>query len=140
MKLIHQVCTFEQAEQLKALGVRQQSIFYWNNYTGKMAITFRADQPYTKLWPDVFSAYTSSELGLMLPRFFTTSRTQAGNLQTKEEYPDPFVCLLPDDKHVYGISMMPTEAIAKADMVIYLINEGHLSVTEINSRLEAAEA
>lgn len=77
MKLKEQVCSLKLAKQLKELGVKQKSLFYWGDdswkkdceLTNKIKyhIYFR-DAPYKKgeYNPDP-SAFTVAELGEMLP-------------------------------------------------------------------------
>ena len=112
MKLEDQVCSLELAKRLKALGVKQESAFY---FYGDGSVQFGKAMGWT------CSAFTVAELGEMLPvgyPFLTSFR-------------------LPKD---YGVGDMngkwtmtrggkvevlaDTEAEARAKMLIYLIENG----------------
>ncbi len=62
MHLEDQVCSLELSKELKELGVKQESLFWWCRYSNEnsyyLAYGKRTDQ---------ISAFTSSELGDMLP-------------------------------------------------------------------------
>ena len=73
MKLEHQVCSLESAKRLKELGVRQESLWFWQE-------NWDSDNPEGKHWwclsqhgegmgKELFSAFTVAELGELLPDF-----------------------------------------------------------------------
>lgn len=75
MKIEQQVCTFEQADKLKRLGVPQVSIFFWCNEHPLSNGGFEQIDELFKVYnrrqfsagnDNTFSAFTSSELGWML--------------------------------------------------------------------------
>src|SRR4051812_36893725 len=67
MKLEQQVCSLELAKRLKELGVKQESLYYWN--IRHIWIVLKAiGEPYITRKPeDYASAFTVAELGEMLP-------------------------------------------------------------------------
>jgi len=67
MKLEDQVCSLELAIKLEKLGVKQDSLFYWYDYSEKNE---SAGISYTKgkiVGENTCSAFTVAELGEMLP-------------------------------------------------------------------------
>lgn len=60
MKLESQVCSLDLAKKLKALGVRRESAFYWNDEGSGMRLT--QDDPDTYEWKENYSAFTVAEL------------------------------------------------------------------------------
>ena len=74
MELEQQVCSLELAKKLKELGVKQESLWYWNmitkefkDYEGKSPIIACEIYSNSRLWEN-FSAFTVAELGEMLPK------------------------------------------------------------------------
>lgn len=68
MKLEQQVISLELAKRLKALGVKQESIFYWQ-YGGELdgaVLCFEHDETWDDDYKHV-AAFTVAELGEMLP-------------------------------------------------------------------------
>ena len=79
MKIEKQVCSLELAKQLDALGVKQESLFWWH-YIDEYAysvkfITSRAETSGTRL----YSAFTASELANMLPIYIDTKQNEPFN-------------------------------------------------------------
>ena len=77
-KLSKQFCSLKLAKQLAELGVSQESLFYWTKFdTGggtagaseliDYAIRPENELPQNEEYRDCFSAFTSGELGEMLP-------------------------------------------------------------------------
>lgn len=71
LELSKQVTSRELSERLKALGVKQESLYFWeySRMTGKWTICTPAHPQREMLEPDFdrgFSAFTASELGEML--------------------------------------------------------------------------
>lgn len=62
MKLESQVCSLELAKRLKELGVDQESLWYWNEYSDLNCVLV---SPADKLGEN-FAAFTVAELGEML--------------------------------------------------------------------------
>lgn len=109
MKLEDQVCSLELAKKLKELGVKQESLFWWDKGDGiEDRLEFSPTQPLTEL----ASAFTVAELGEMLP-FGTTVRVC---LDGRWEY--TFCGIV--GKELQNIWKEFTEADARAKMLIYL--------------------
>lgn len=150
MNIENQVCTKEQAERLAALGITQESYFYHYQQILNGVTTFEI---YTAghfdfgLWSvnesveraisgesknKIYSAFTVAELGVMLPEFYCSYRyfnNENGPFwkcynDGNSEYPE-------DD----GVELCPTEAQARAAMLIYLLEYDHITASEVNNRL-----
>lgn len=65
MKLEYQVCSLELSKRLKELGVKQESQFYWLQYS-EWNLHFRGKYV-QEYYSDCLSAFTVAELGYMLP-------------------------------------------------------------------------
>lgn len=136
--LLWQVCTPEQAEKLKELGVIQnQTCFYFQH-----GLLQYVPQHFKVEALDAFAAYTSTELGIMLPYYYQTTRIASGNFLKNTEFP-MWYCkngwseeaqILTGD--VFGC----TEATVRAGMLISLLSKKLIDVRDVNSRLEAEVA
>lgn len=128
MKLENQVCSLELAQQLKALGVKQESLFIWF----KPKIT--RDCP--KVWYgdvvnrdnsnyEVYSAFTASELGLLLPTWINEMSLTCFQC-TRDgwwiEYNDG------RGRKSDFSTWSQTETDARAKMLIHLIEQGLVKV------------
>lgn len=130
MKLEKQVCSWEPAKLLKELGVKQDSLWYWNIYiTGKEILSqgkqyedeLALDGSYIKY---SCSAYTVAELGEMLPDWvdFTQKHYNSTSKRTWYRcYTKEGMMWVDEDK----------EADARAKMLIWLIE---------NKLIEAVDA
>ena len=80
MKLEKQVCSLELAKELKKLGVKQESLWYWKDFNGKH--TMESDLElvdYNLRDSNMFSfhsAFTVAELGELLPSHFISWKVQ----------------------------------------------------------------
>lgn len=123
MKLEQQVCSLDLAKRLKELGVKQESLFYWSNCCScKKDFTIECSlwhNDQTGEWDDghkleesepLYSAFTVSELGEMLPEGTTTRK--GWGIDT-----DYVMFNNEADK----ICSACTEADARAKMLIYLL-------------------
>lgn len=78
MKLEEQVVSLELAKKLKELGFAQDSHFYWHNMHGYSELEdFKANnyedkKKHGELFYSCLSAYTTTELGKMLPDIIQT--------------------------------------------------------------------
>lgn len=144
MKLEDQVCNLEYAKRLKELGIKPKSLFYW--------VEFRNESSPKEQWKNVYSvvirkgkrnayrergylkdlriysAFTVAELGEMLPKEIISNTIHY------------FYSQVPSGDKKYWIifyrnsfSEMPdceeydeNEANARAKMLIYLIENGHI--------------
>lgn len=119
MNLEEQVCSLELAKRLKELGVKQESLFYWHNDSGKDYPAY--GDPSLCLCPyDSISAFTVAELGEMLPLLCWSSKDKKGQ----------WVALDPIDM-LKSRQYSQTEADARAKVLVYSIENGHLKVEDI---------
>ena len=129
MKLEDQVTNLELSKKLKELGVKQESLWYWNSkdkevyyrcdfvvFSPTQQTTLKKSKFGDEPFEEWFSAFTVAELGEMLPKGFATHVMLNGihkekwrclsNLELSEKCPE----LIAD-----------TEANARAKTLIYLI-------------------
>lgn len=117
MKLENQVCSLELAKRLKELGVKQESLWWWECHYGsepelrfvkKGKITETGDNWY-------YSAFTVAELGEMLP---------SGYGSFKDTLTNTYYCgsrgFLVQGTQEFPHSIADTEANARAKMLIHL--------------------
>ena len=115
MKLSEQVCALEQAKKLYALGVERRSLFY--HFNGRIENEAFGSEYYC--------AFTVAELGEMLPDICHTMKAN-----------NSWACFYRDTiKNKYKIELGPTEAEARAAMLIYLLENSLVTPAEINQRL-----
>ena len=124
MKLEQQVVSLELAKQLKELGVKQDSLFYWDTDYENGRVIF-PNYEVRELMPKLnnrVSAFTVAELGEMLPNqsMDLTVKLYKGN--------DAYWA----ECHKWGkknhlIGGEETEADARAKMLIWLIGEGYIT-------------
>jgi hypothetical protein len=132
MDLQNQVCSLESAKKLKELGVKQESLFYWQHLTDfsiSKGMDFKPELNYKKqgyagasIWEET-SAFTVAELGEMLPKDYC--------LSGKTEYGEPFRafwCGLENISWFWD----ETEAEARALMLICLLENKLITAEEIN--------
>lgn len=166
MKIESQVCLLEQAKKLKDLGVTQDSQCYWrhgrlehiegvNSWHDEQTLKEMIeeyDRSCEPGWRDKFelySAFTVAELGVMLPKKLNASwkheddtgigGTWESTCHTKVEFGF-------DDKKGMFIVKYPLlasighkkEAIARAEMLISLIEKKLITADEVNQLLKNA--
>lgn len=107
-----QVCSKESGNRLKELGVKQDSLFYWEYaHVGiKEPFYFVTEEPFQKQC----SAFTVAELGEMFPDEFQEMK----NGLTWS------ICRIAKCDGIYNMKNLPierTEAEARAKMLIYLL-------------------
>jgi len=134
-----QVVSLELAKKLKELGVKQESLFWWNLWRGQMddfMYQIHYGKPVVRgdgvLSEETYSAFTVAELGEMLPwrskRMETLNNaelvsTKLVNIATRQTIWT--VAYWDEDKDLYGGMVIrftaDTEADARAKMLIYLL-------------------
>jgi len=123
MKLENQVVSLDLAKRLKELGVKQESLFWWNRLSDEPNGTedwdlrnFQSD-----LASEVYSAFTVAELGEILP------------IRARSERWEKWYCTYNphDSANADGarIESAITEADARAKMLTYLL-ENKLTTNE----------
>jgi hypothetical protein len=152
MKLEHQVCTLEQAKKLKELGVLQQSIWYWQKM--KEPVIEGCSNLRLQLFADVhhpisssvveknYSAFSSAELGAMLPDDEAFDINTFLNNRTLQWY---CAVLKRDDEDSEleydwifdGVGN--TDAEARANALISLLEKNLINVEDVNARLMQSE-
>ncbi len=115
----HGCCDLKYAKKLKKLGVKQESLWYYNSKTMKLqkGFTSHADIEGFCRWST--SAFTVAELGEMLPKWIYTIRLDY------KPY-DKCWCVL--DKGGRIEITADTEANARCLMLIYLLEKGITNV------------
>lgn len=113
MPLKQQVCSLELSKKLKEQGVKQESIFWWVNYS---SIKEDWDLKYSKkrLASDFVSAFTVAELGEMLPEYGCETM-KVGKSRWRVTFP----CELWEDNQ--ALFEADTEADARAKCLVYLL-------------------
>ena len=106
MKLENQVTIKKTSQRLRELGVKQASIFYWDNKKNKLV--YRSlEEPWTL--EDISSAFTVAELGEMLPEKCTTIKLLDGK---------KWICAMKENTIHFTAR---NEVGARAKMLIYLL-------------------
>lgn len=142
MTLTSLVIRRELAEKIKNLGVRQDSVFWW------IQPDELVDEWIIARWTShsrpTIAAFTSGELGEMLPaildkddiRYYLKSAIRGdGDFRLYDLY---FKAdWLHGDQNAFALDMTnKSEADGRAQMLIYLLKEGIVTVMEINKRME----
>lgn len=144
MPLEKQVCSLELAKELKRLGVRQESAFYWYGITNDDGINWQVklDEwvltgPQRASEFERYSAFTVAELGVAFPNVgclvYTCNLTAVVGEQE-------WRAIYADEHHAGGLmvrheEMALTEADARAKMLCYLLENKIITVDEVNKRL-----
>ncbi len=127
MKTRQQLCSFEQSKKLKELGVLQNGLFWFYddkkdyNQIGCSLISEEITNILKKHF-DYYSAFTVSELGVMLPNYMSSYRDEDKTYYTGIE-------------EGLNISFGKTEAESRATCLIHLIETGKLKISDINTRM-----
>lgn len=133
MKIEDQVCSLELAKELKELGVKQSSLFYWVKPKARSLQEFTLqyihwfddlEEPLSLDCFEIYSAFTVAELGVLLPisiycedntddeMFIFTGRDIDGKWFIN-----------------YAESMEIKEADVRAKALIWLIKNGHVNAS-----------
>lgn len=157
MKIEDQVVSRLQAEKLSQLGINYDSTFIHVRFLDDVNLNDLTDKKWR--WDTVFTnwnlnafkeyqffhAYTVAELGLMLPRF----RSKQGYIYELKQWRNEKTAtyseslrgfLVNYDCEKNGDRLMvsqgfPTEAEARAAMLIHLLENNLTTATEVNQRL-----
>jgi hypothetical protein len=138
------VCDLEYAKKIKELGVVQESCFYWRK---QHHVPFK-DQEFKLFsdkgcdFPATYSAWTTTELGIMLPKII-----ELGEWPSDWYYFTLFAdhcierCLgyrntITGKDLWWKNSDEPKTANDYAECLIHLIENKHITVEEINERLK----
>jgi hypothetical protein len=141
MNLESQVCSLDLAKKLHELGVKKDSTFVWKSYDGEYYqvkfISFNLC-----LDDELYPAYTASELGDMLPSSLEVNDSSSSFLYCCKHSDDNWTIeyrynriindgLVDEVTYVYSNCHEDTESNARATMIIYLIENGLISVTKL---------
>lgn len=132
MKLENQVCTLEQAKRLQQLGVDGDSINHYYTYPPNNESGYRLTMLLNPKEVNAINAYNCAELGVMLPDEVSTVRrygTKGIALSNSDDY-TYWVC-----ESEYSAGYAITEAISKAEQLIYLLENNLTTAAEVNERL-----
>lgn len=158
MRIEMQICSIEQAEKLKKLGVVQSSCFYYvNNWRNPRFepvedgehVIHESERHFTRIRGrerqtevEFVAAYTATELGVLLPNILPYETLDYG-VVLKQSFPDG----KEQDSYIaeytevysdldYGVTVFcstgDTEAQSRANLLIYMIEIGRIKVSEIN--------
>lgn len=117
MELKKQICSLEFSKQLKELGVKQESVFYWRKIDMNGKVFWEPEyemtiNPFKTL--ESISAFTVAELGEMLPNYYTTGRSENNNYNCWR--------IRSSEKKLNFFDLSSdTEANARAKMIIHLL-------------------
>lgn len=141
MTLTQQVCSLEHAKRLKALNVKQESLFWWTDIKESTCRVITSedacdgDQCFVpKKWKEdgrAISAFTTAELGEMIPKRIGTDDGKAywpcyGWIIDIDLTAQAFVWWEAEDEnnsHEYFAQRADTEADARAKTLIYLLEQ-----------------
>lgn len=125
MKLEDQVVSLELSKRLKELGVKQESLFYWNE---KGSVEFADPETFVGYTTDV-SAFTVAELGEMLPVTFAPFAAEI-RLDCRKAH-SGWCCYyreLANEERIFTATDAYTEADARAKMLIYLLENNLITL------------
>ena len=130
MKLEKQVVSLELSKKLKELGVEQESLWYHIHFCqshgmipdGEISGRERADSWNSEF---VYSAFTTAELGEMLPDDFISFRSKQGKHSSTPKKID-WWCEKEEKTGRVWLKHSDTEADCRAKMLIYLIENKYI--------------
>ena len=111
-----QICSLELSKKLEKLGVKQDSLWWWEDTKGQYG-PYHTDCVTRQSYIPIYSALTVAEL--VLPQGFYSGRTATGFAVQLLNAWDRSWGL--DNRDIWKISKSDTEANARAKMLIYLI-------------------
>lgn len=136
MKIENQVAAVEQCQKLEALGVEyNRPAYHWIFDSGMRWKLHPLD--YYNLHEEGIEyhpAFTVAELGVMLPMVSSEKGKQAHCWKTHGKYGWSMY----EDGYIqlgFAVRFEPTEAQARAAMLIYLLENNQIPVDEVNQRL-----
>lgn len=122
MKLDDQCVSLELAKKLKELGIKKESLFYWQFFPGHDFIIHDKDKArnYTT---ETIPAFTSAELGEILPDWQETVK------RAKQDW----VCII-RHKHndINDHAFAENEVNSRAKMLIHLLENKLIALDDIN--------
>jgi len=127
MKLENQVCGLELAKRLKELGIKQDSLWYWGRYYHHNKDDWELSDisSFENLNAEYYSAFTVAELGEMLPYTVFSHEYLRNNASV-------WRCIKDIDGKKIKKFDANTEANARCQMLIYLIENKIIDVKDVN--------
>ncbi len=153
MKIEDQVCTLEQAKELRELGLELDSYFVWITLREKNYSFLDQRGVYSSVtsaisWLEI-PAYTCAELGVLLPhkikgRFepiFRPEEAYDGEFEYIQEGKEYYGCFrwgyhrftdrYQDDSHWLAGSILACETHAKSEILIECLREGYIKPEDL---------
>ena len=130
MKIEDIVCDFEYAEKLRKLGLYKRSIFW---YDSKGVLELDDNVPVEYAEDFVYYTYTDAELGEMLPYRLIANYSHYDRICVNDG--SVFICTYEqtdDHDECIGAQTEKKEANARAKLLIWLIENNHVNVGELN--------
>lgn len=128
MNLEDQVCSLELAKRLKELGVKQESLFYWDIVETISGLTANALSflPVSHQSTKYYSAFTVAELGNTILKNFNefAQGWQDSESQWLFTYGDRGTGYMIEGCGKFFFSDEPLEVNARAELIIYLLENG----------------
>lgn len=131
MEIEKQVCTLEQAERLKDLGVKQNGYFWWSWYGQSRFPNWEVTREKTN--EATCCAFTVAELGEMLPEgFYSDKEDFKWEMMQKDD--DGKLEEILELGVIDATELFNTEAQARANLLIHLLESKTITATEVNER------
>lgn len=133
------VCTLEQSMRLNELGIDLSSQFAWC-WNGAMLTSefekafFLNLEGFKEEWPEAYPAFTSSELGIMLPQTIKYRKTQVADIKISRFNAWTIFYNRRSSGMNVLMSESKNEAQARADMLIQLLENQFVTSEFINSQ------
>ncbi|HJY22880.1 MAG TPA: hypothetical protein VJ279_08355 [Hanamia sp.] len=138
MRLENQVCSLQPSKKLHELGLNHPSIFVWEYFNDKAyAVKYYpfavVRDEFNESNLQIYPAYTVAELGEILPDYLYPKSASGHDrplFMTKVE--DVYiVSILNPNQTMYPRFYSKNEADARAEMLIYLIEDGFIKTNDI---------
>jgi hypothetical protein len=127
MKIEDQMCSFEQARKLKSLGLNIETL--WSYEVDTREIVHDASDCILK---DLYiPAPTVAELGSLLPKIITVDEIEYFHSGSRMNHAGFFSMAYENDNQYLGTWMEETEAQARAEALIWLIENGYVDPKEL---------
>jgi hypothetical protein len=134
MRIEQQTCTPEQSKTLSLLGINADSYFLFGS-DGRIVERWTVDGTEDQFTP----AFTSAELGTMLPHLPVDTKWAQVATHWSFSEPDKALCQIDYSSRHEVIPAVrfkaATEAQARAEMLIFLLEQKKVTAEEINKRL-----
>lgn len=135
MKLENQVVSLNQAKKLKELGVAQNSLLSWLDYSENPhgpKIVWSSMMAFEKDPTYVYAAFNVAEMGVMLPKAFGVCNW---SFYHRHCWKGESVGYTSFGKQPIEQGWYATEAEARCDMLIRLLENNIITAAEVNERL-----